>query len=134
MNALARWVRAWWWAVLVAIVATAAMAVVLVLLFGAVADRNRARDSFEATNRELDRQTLVIERDLLALRLRAEQTADCPVLYLRDLLSAVEARTDLREVQVPEHCLAQDAEQLRSQLANAEKRLADLTRRQANGR
>lgn len=97
--------------------------------FAAIDDRNTARREADIRNELLARQAMVLERDLTALRIRAEQTADCPVLYLRDLLAESAKpldQQDLGAVGIPPHCRPRDLRELEARLHEIEAQLALL--------
>lgn len=122
-----------WFSLLLACVA-AAFVWLVVTAFQSAAANNRQDDRDAAVQARLARQALVIERDLTALRIRAEQTADCPVLYLQGLLAETAkppGERDFAAVDIPDHCEAQDLDELtdRLRVAEAEIALMDAQRR-----
>lgn len=73
-------------------------------------------------------EALTNKRDNLYHRIRSEEARDCPIQYLRDLVTASRAREDITAVEP--RCESENLEALKAQLVAVER---DIARHPANG-
>lgn len=105
---------------------------VIVAAFGIgqfIETRRISHDSHK-TGLRTERQALVNDRDILNLKVRFEENADCGPQYLKDLLEASAAREPITEVQLPEKCeVSADIEALKQRALERQAEIDAFDRR-----